>query len=71
MKVISLMDSDGQLAICEAKGVRRQVSMLLLQGQGIQVNDFVMVGDDTISNTAGVYECDEFVLCLKTSFSTD
>ena len=34
---------DGFRARCEAKGVAREVSLFLLQGEPLQVGDFVMV----------------------------
>ena len=34
---------DGFMASCEAKGVRRDVSLFMLQGETLAVNDYVMV----------------------------
>jgi len=34
---------DGLAARCEAKGIERVVSLVLLQEQGVQVGDFVIV----------------------------
>lgn len=34
---------DGFNAVCEAKGVERTVSLFLLQGEEIQVGDYVIV----------------------------
>ena len=40
MKIIEL---DGLIARCEAKGVQREVSLFMLQGETLAINDFVMV----------------------------
>lgn len=40
MQVVSI---DGYNARCEAKGVSREVSLFLLQGEDIKVGDHVMV----------------------------
>jgi hydrogenase expression/formation protein HypC len=40
MKIITI---DGYNARCEAKGVERDVSLFMMQEQGIAVGDFVMV----------------------------
>lgn len=40
MQIIHL---EGEKAICRAKGVEREVSLFLLQGQPLAVGDFVMV----------------------------
>ncbi len=34
---------DGLLALCEAKGVERQVKLLFLQGEDLQPGDFLVV----------------------------
>jgi len=34
---------DGYTASCEAKGVRRDVSLFMMQDAGLQVDDFVVV----------------------------
>ncbi len=34
---------DGFVARCEAKGVRRDVSLFMMQGEPLQIGDFVMV----------------------------
>jgi hydrogenase expression/formation protein HypC len=38
-----VMERDGLLARCEAKGLSRTVSLMLLQGEEIAAGDFVMV----------------------------
>ncbi|OSM04086.1 putative Hydrogenase maturation protein HypC [Magnetofaba australis IT-1] len=40
MKIIRL---NGLLAECEAKGVRREVNLLMLQGEPLAVGEYVMV----------------------------
>jgi hydrogenase expression/formation protein HypC len=40
MQIISI---DGYDALCEAKGVQRQVNLFLLQDQGVSPGDFVLV----------------------------
>ena len=40
MQVIAI---DGMMARCQAKGVERDVSLFLLQDQGIKPGDFVLV----------------------------
>lgn len=40
MKIIEL---DGLVARCEAKGVQREVSLFMLQGETLAINDYVMV----------------------------
>ncbi|MBA3023572.1 MAG: HypC/HybG/HupF family hydrogenase formation chaperone [Gammaproteobacteria bacterium] len=40
MKIVSI---DGYNARCEAKGVSREVSLFLLQGEDINIGDHVMV----------------------------
>lgn len=40
MQVVTI---DGFTARCEAKGVSRDVSLFLMQGEPVQVGDFVMV----------------------------
>ncbi|MGK0673941.1 MAG: HypC/HybG/HupF family hydrogenase formation chaperone [Halothiobacillaceae bacterium] len=40
MQIVRL---DGDSAICRAKGVEREVSLFLLQGQVLTAGDFVMV----------------------------
>ena len=34
---------DGYLAVCEAKGIERQVNLFMLQDETVQQGDFVMV----------------------------
>ena len=34
---------EGYIAHCEAKGVRRDVSLFMMQDEGLQVDDFVVV----------------------------
>jgi hydrogenase expression/formation protein HypC len=38
-----IIDINGFNALCEAKGVRREVSLYLVQGEQIAIGDFVMV----------------------------
>ncbi|MEO1750844.1 HypC/HybG/HupF family hydrogenase formation chaperone [Thiofaba sp. EF100] len=40
MQIVRL---EGDVAVCRAKGVEREVSLFLLQGQELAVGDFVMV----------------------------
>jgi hydrogenase expression/formation protein HypC len=40
MQVIAI---DGMMALCQAKGVERDVSLFLLQDQAVGVGDFVLV----------------------------
>ena len=40
MKIIQL---DGLVARCEAKGIQRDVSLFMLQGETLSINDYVMV----------------------------
>jgi hydrogenase expression/formation protein HypC len=40
---MQIIDIDGFNALCEAKGVRREASLYLLQGEEIALGDFVMV----------------------------
>lgn len=40
MQIVRL---EGNVAVCRAKGVEREVSLFLLQGQELAVGDFVMV----------------------------
>ena len=40
---MQVVAKDGFKARCEAKGVYRDVSLFLLQGEDIQLGDFVMV----------------------------
>lgn len=40
---MQIMDINGYLARCEAKGVERDVNLFLLQDQAIVPGDFVMV----------------------------
>ncbi len=40
---MQVREIDGFIAQCEAKGVSRAVNLFLLQGQDIQVGDFVVV----------------------------
>ena len=38
-----IVDVNGHIACCEAKGVRREVSLTLLDGQNVAVGDHVLV----------------------------
>ena len=38
-----IIEIDGFIAQCEAKGVRREVSLFLLQGEELSINDYIMV----------------------------
>jgi hydrogenase expression/formation protein HypC len=40
---MQIIDIDGFNALCEAKGVRREASLYLLQGEEVALGDFVMV----------------------------
>ena len=40
---MQIIDIDGFNAVCEAKGVRREASLYLLQGEQVALGDFVMV----------------------------
>jgi hydrogenase expression/formation protein HypC len=40
---MQIIDIDGFNAVCEAKGVRREASLYLLQGEKVALGDFVMV----------------------------
>ncbi len=40
MRILSV---DGFLARCEARGIEREVSLFLLQDEGVTVGDYVMV----------------------------
>lgn len=40
---MQIIDIDGCNAFCEAKGVRREVSLYLVQGEQVAIGDFVMV----------------------------
>ena len=40
MKIVVI---DGFNAHCEAKGVKRDVSLFMMQGESVEVGDFVMV----------------------------
>lgn len=40
---MQIINIDGFNALCEAKGVRREASLYLLQGEEIALGDFVMV----------------------------
>lgn len=40
---MQIIDIDGFNAFCEAKGVRREVSLYLVQGEQVAIGDFVMV----------------------------
>jgi hydrogenase expression/formation protein HypC len=40
---MQIVEIDGFNARCEAKGVEREVSLFMLQGEPIAVGDFVMV----------------------------
>lgn len=40
---MQIVEIDGFNARCEAKGVEREVSLFMMQDQGIGVGDFVMV----------------------------
>jgi hydrogenase expression/formation protein HypC len=40
---MQVVEVDGFVARCEAKGVERQVSLFLMQDEPVRVGDFVMV----------------------------
>lgn len=40
---MQIVDIDGFNARCEAKGVERDVSLFMMQGEGLAAGDFVMV----------------------------
>jgi len=40
---MQILAINGFIAHCEARGVMREVSLMLLQGESLVVNDFVMV----------------------------
>jgi len=40
---MQIIEIDGYVARCEAKGVRREISLFMLQNEQLVVNDFVMV----------------------------
>ena len=40
---MQIIEIDGYVARCEAKGVRREISLFMLQNEPLVVNDFVMV----------------------------
>ena len=40
---MQIVEIDGYVARCEAKGVQREVSLFMLQGQKLAIDDFVMV----------------------------
>lgn len=40
---MQIIEIDGFNALCEAKGVRREASLYLLQGEEVALGDFVMV----------------------------
>ena len=40
---MQILEINGQLAHCTAKGIEREVSLFMLQDQAIQAGDFVMV----------------------------
>lgn len=40
---MQIIDIDGFMARCHAKGVERDVSLFMLQDETLSVNDFVMV----------------------------
>ena len=40
---MQIVEIDGFNARCQAKGVERDVSLFLMQGEDVQVGDFVMV----------------------------
>ena len=40
---MQIIEIDGYVARCEAKGVRREISLFMLQNELLVVNDFVMV----------------------------
>lgn len=40
---MKIVDIDGYVARCEAKGVQRDVSLFMLQDEELSIDDFVMV----------------------------
>lgn len=40
---MQIVEIDGFVARCEAKGVQRDVSLFMLQDEALEINDFVMV----------------------------
>lgn len=40
---MQIIEMDGFNALCEAKGVRREISLYLVQGEQVGIGDFVMV----------------------------
>jgi hydrogenase expression/formation protein HypC len=40
---MQIIEIDGFDALCEAKGVRREVSLYLVQGEQVAIGDFIMV----------------------------
>jgi len=40
---MQIVEIDGYVARCEAKGVQREVSLFMLQNEALAINDFVMV----------------------------
>ncbi len=40
---MQIIEIDGYVARCEAKGVQREVSLFMLQDEELDANDFVMV----------------------------
>jgi hydrogenase expression/formation protein HypC len=40
---MQIIQIDGFNAVCEAKGVRREASLYLIQGEQVALGDFVMV----------------------------
>ena len=40
---MQIREIDGFLARCEAKGVERDVSLFMMQGEALAVGDFVMI----------------------------
>jgi len=40
---MQIIEIDGYVARCEAKGVRREVSLFMLQDEELAIDDFVMV----------------------------
>ena len=40
---MKIVDIDGYVARCEAKGVQREVSLFMLQDEELAIDDFIMV----------------------------
>ena len=40
---MQIVDIDGFMARCQAKGIERDVSLFMLQGETLAINDYVMV----------------------------